>query len=106
MMKSIQFPNVPLQSIQHSVPYNKIDSTQAWYTFLLVFKVKFLSLKSGLFKAPKAWDALIIRLSTSHTHTNTHTHIHTHIHTYTHTYTHTHVHTRTHTQTLLFHMIT
>ena len=53
------------KGIQHSVPYNKIDSTQAWYTFLLVFKAKFLSLKTGFFKAPKAWDAFIIRLSTS-----------------------------------------
>ena len=53
------------KGIQHSAPYNNIDSTQAWYTFLLVFKVKLLSLKTVFFKAPKAWDALIIHLSTS-----------------------------------------
>ena len=41
------------KDIQHSVPYNKIDSTQAWYTFLLVFKAKFLSLKLSSLKPQK-----------------------------------------------------
>ena len=42
MMKVFSFRMCLFKDIQHSVPYNKIDSTQTWYTFLLVFKAKFL----------------------------------------------------------------
>ena len=45
--------------IQHSASYNRTDSTQTWYTPLLIFKIKFLSLKSVFFKTPKTWDAFL-----------------------------------------------
>ena len=47
------------EGIQHSAPCNRTDSTCAWYAFLLVSKVKFLSIKTVFFKATKAWDALL-----------------------------------------------
>ena len=51
--------------IQHSASYNRTDSTQTWYTPLLIFKIKFLSLKSVFFKTPKTWDAFVIHISSS-----------------------------------------
>ena len=63
MMKSLYseiFLTCFLKDHQHYVPHNRTDSLQVWYMLLSVFKVKFLSLETVFFKAPKAWDAFVI----------------------------------------------
>ena len=61
MIESIE----PLKVSAHSEPYSNTDSTHAWYTCRLVVMLRFLSLKTAWWRAPKVIDALSMRLSTS-----------------------------------------
>ena len=54
-----------LSTIQHSPPYCSTESTQVWYTYLLVVSERLVLVKTAFRKAPNALEALARRLSTS-----------------------------------------
>jgi len=51
--------------VQHSLPYKRVDSTHAWYTWCLDLTDRWWSENADWQSIPKAFEALSILLSTS-----------------------------------------